>query len=307
MVDVLIATYNGERFLAEQIESILKQTWQDFRILIHDDGSTDKTVEIIDEFVSRYPDKMIRMKDTVKCGSAVKNFMHLSQYSEADYIMYCDQDDYWLPNKIELTLAKMQELETKAGKDIPILVFSTYALADENLKLLSYKEKNMQIASCHLELSRLVVQNYVTGCLMMVNKRLLTLAGEYHEGILMHDWWFALIASAMGEICHIKDVTMLYRQHTDNVVGAIDVKSFRYRWARVKDKNTKNMKFLYKAQMQLFLNRFQEYLNEDTVKVIDNFLAIYEEKSKLKRVYKLLKGNYTKSDFVRVVGQLWYV
>ena len=100
---------------------------------------------------------------------------------------------------------------------------------------------------------------------------------------------------------------MLYRQHTDNVVGAIDVKSFRYRWARVKDKNTKNMKFLYKAQMQLFLNRFQEYLNEDTVKVIDNFLAIYEERSKLKRVYKLLKGNYTKSDFVRVVGQLWYV
>lgn len=307
MVEVLMATYNGAKYLQEQIESILAQTYKDFRIVIRDDGSTDDTILIIKKYVSKYPDKITFVEDNQKCGSSVSNFMQLTTYAKEDYVMYSDQDDYWLPNKIEVTLNKMLEAEEKYGRNIPILVFSTYKPVDVNLNDIIQDASKNQIAKHKTNLSNLLVQNYVTGCLMMINKSLYSIAGDFSKEILMHDWWFALIASAMGEVCYIPECTMLYRQHEGNVVGAVNVKSFKYRIHKIFDKNTKNMKFKYLKQAQLFLERYSCLMDKNNKEIIENFISIYKYDSKYKRMKALIKGRYLKGDLIRILGQLFYI
>ncbi|MBS5112853.1 MAG: glycosyltransferase [Coprobacillus cateniformis] len=110
MVDILLATYNGEKYIREQIDSILNQTYQDFRILIRDDGSKDETVSIIENYTKKYQGKIVLIQDNIECGSSVSNFMELSKHATADYIMYCDQDDYWFTNKIDSSLNAIRKL-----------------------------------------------------------------------------------------------------------------------------------------------------------------------------------------------------
>lgn len=307
MVDILLATYNGEKYLAEQIDSVLDQTYQDFRILIRDDNSNDRTVEIIKDYQKKYPDKILFITDDMKCGNSVSNFMQLTEYACSEYAMYCDQDDFWFPDKIKTTLEIMQNAERKKGKDNPFLVFADYKIVDSSLNEAAHRVSNSQIASCSLKFSRLLVQNYVTGCLMMVNKALYSILGEYHNDILMHDWWAALIASAMGDILYIPETVMLYRQHINNAVGAVNIKSINYRLHKLFDRNTRNAKYLCEKQAELFLSRYAERLDANILETLHNFLAISGQPSKLKRIDMLKKGDFLKSDRIRRLGQFWYI
>ncbi|MBS5112852.1 MAG: hypothetical protein KHZ15_09260 [Coprobacillus cateniformis] len=175
----------------------------------------------------------------------------------------------------------------------------------ENLKEIKNIDKSNQIYKSNTNLSNLIVQNCVTGCLTIVNKRLNDMMGNYDKTILMHDWWAALIASSMGKIVNISDVVMYYRQHGNNVVGSVDVKSFKYRIDKLFDKNTKKAKFLYRDQMILFLNRYEKSLGDNYL-VVKRFIDLFN-KNKIYRMYILLKFNYLKSDIVRVIGQLLYI
>ena len=307
MIEILMATYNGEKFLREQLDSLLEQTYRDFKILIRDDGSTDGTRDILSEYTICYPEKIKIIHDENKGGGAAKNFFHLINYATADYVMFCDQDDFWLPNKIEVTYKSMIALEKKHGKEKPALVFSSYIPVDTNLRKINLKEKNSQIGKYKLDFNHLLVQNYVTGCLMMCNRALYSKCGKFDDRILMHDWWLALLASSTGKIQHINDEVMLYRQHDNNQVGAVNVKSFNYRINKLLDKNTRNMQYLYLNQARLFYNRYNKILNNKERLQLYNFISIYQHSSKLTRMFCLIKGRYLKSDFVRIIGQLWYV
>lgn len=307
MIDILLATYNGEKYIYEQLESIMSQTFQDFRIVIRDDGSTDLTVSILEEYASKFPQKIQIVKDNIKCGSAVSNFFELTKYATAEYVMYADQDDVWLPNKIEITLNKMHNLEEKYGNDKPILVFSSYKVVGSELEDIKFNESKGQIASYNLELNRLLVQNYVTGCLIMANRSLYTNMGQYDKRILMHDWWLALYASANGIISHIEEITMLYRQHGNNCAGAVEVTSMKYRISKMLDSNSKNMKYQYKKQAECFLERYGYKINSSQKKVLDDFIKMYNARSKIKRIRALIKGKYFKSDWARIMGQIWYI
>lgn len=307
MIEILLATYNGEKYLRQQFNSLLKQTYQDFRILVRDDGSTDNTIAIIEEYAKRYPEKIIFIQDNKKGGSAAKNFFHLISYASADYVMFCDQDDYWLPDKVEITYKNMLNLEKKNKKFTPTLVFASYKVVDSDLKPIDIKEKNNQIAKYKLDFSHLIVQNYVTGCLIMANKALYTKCGIFDDRILMHDWWLALLASSCGIIYHIPDIVMLYRQHGNNEVGAVNVKSFRYRINKFMDKKTSKMQYLYLDQAKLFLKRYKKVMPISNYNELKRFISIYRCSSKLKRMNKLIKGGYLKSDIIRIIGQLWYV
>lgn len=307
MVDILLASYNGERYIKEQIESILAQDYQNFQLFIRDDGSTDGTLEIIKEYTSKYPDKIRLIEDDVRCGSAVKNFMQLTKYATADYVMYSDQDDYWFPNKISVSLKRIQMIENKIGKDKPVLVFAEYKAVDQELKEIPNSIEGSQIEKKNLQLNQLLVQNCVNGCLMMVNKALYSISGEYDRGILMHDWWMALIAATMGKISHINETVMFYRQHGDNAVGNVNVKRWDYRIKKFLDKDTKNAKYEYWRQADLFWNRYKNIMPQESKQTVYDFLMIHKEKLKVKRIQKLIKGGYLKSDFVRVVGQIWYI
>ena len=110
MISILLSTYNGEKYLSEQLDSILQQSYQNFIIYIRDDGSNDNTLNIIMYYVHNFPSKIKLVDDKVKHRGAKLSFIWLMSHIESDYYMFCDQDDVWLPNKIELSIDKLSKL-----------------------------------------------------------------------------------------------------------------------------------------------------------------------------------------------------
>ena len=227
MVQILLASYNGEKYIREQLDSLLGQNYPDIQILVRDDSSTDRTPEILEEYQEANPGRITLIRDALPGGSAAANFFALLSHASADYIMFCDQDDVWFPQKVGRTLEVMRNEEKTSRPKEPILVFSEYVVADAELRPMNIRENQLQIAKFYVTLPRLLVQNYVTGCTCMLNREAYSHLGTAEPGIPMHDWWAALYASAFGHIVHLPEKLMLYRQHGDNQVAAKNVKSFR--------------------------------------------------------------------------------
>lgn len=306
MVEILLATYNGEKYLRKQLDSLLDQTYKDIRIIIRDDNSKDNTVTIVKEYIKKYPEKIFLVSDDIKCGGAAKNFFQLLKYATEDYVMFCDQDDYWKPNKVEITLNAMQKSEKKYGKCIPIIVYTNYQVVDGELEPLEIDYRKLAVYRDDFTFRKLLVQSYVTGCLMMLNKEVYSNVGIYDEDIPMHDWWCALYAGCFGKIVHVPETTMQYRQHGDNVVGAVDVTSFAYTWKRLFKTDTKSTVESYYKQADVFRRRFMPCMEGmENKEILENFLDIPNH-CKLVRMYKLVKGRYFKSDWKRILGQLFF-
>lgn len=221
MIDILLATYNGEKYLSEQIESIFDQTFVDWKLLIHDDGSKDNTVSIIKAYQEKYPEKIIFLDDKMQTGGAKNNFSYLLEYSNAEYIMFCDQDDVWFRDKIESTYTAMKREECKRP-DIPLLVHTDLEIVDKQLKCLHKSFLNYigLDPSLGMKINYLLCQNCVTGCTVLINKKLKEICGKIPKDALMHDWWLALVASCFGNIIFVNKQTLAYRQHEFNTLGA---------------------------------------------------------------------------------------
>jgi len=220
-VEILLATYNGDRFLREQIDSILMQDYADIRILARDDGSTDRTLEILSEYVARFPDRFRLLPSMPPTGGAKNNFLRLMEASTADRICFCDQDDVWSPDKVSRTKQEMDILASRWGIDVPLLVFTDLRVVDENLNILHgslWAKMNID-PGCMANFARLLVQSVVTGCTAMINRRLLELSLRMPEQASMHDRWIGLLVSGMGKYSFVKTPTVLYRQHGRNVIG----------------------------------------------------------------------------------------
>lgn len=225
-VAVLLATYNGEAFVREQIESIRAQTWRDWSLLIRDDGSSDGTQGVLAAMAAQ--DDRIRLlpKTSADQGRGViGNFSRLMQVAAADdvaYAMFADQDDVWLPNKIELLMDEMRRAESEVGADTPLLVHSDLEVVDDRLERLSPSFLRFQGIRHENDapLRVLLPQNFVTGCATLFNRALLDLALPVPSDVVMHDWWLALLAAAAGEIRFVGVPTVRYRQHGNNQVGA---------------------------------------------------------------------------------------
>jgi glycosyltransferase involved in cell wall biosynthesis len=221
-ISIIIATYNGGRYLAEQIKSIVEQSYKDWHLLIRDDGSSDNTLSVINEYTRQYPDKIKLLTDNDGNIGASQNFLRLLSYADTEYVMFCDQDDKWLPDKIKITLDKIKVTEEKHGISNPLLIHTDLKVADENLNVISdsfwkYQQLNPEKGKT---LNRLLMQNVITGCTVMINRALREKIKSFPQQTLMYDWWIALVASAFGNIDYISQATMLYRQHRENIVGA---------------------------------------------------------------------------------------
>lgn len=223
MIDILLATFNGEKHLSSQIDSILSQTYCNWRLLIHDDGSNDKTLDIIDEYVKEYSEKIFLLDDGIIGLGARNNFSHLLSNTNAKYIMFCDQDDIWLPNKIEQTLKSMNAVERKNKGNLAIGIFTDQKIVGANLKTIAtsawaYQGNGPKVINDIMYLS---LRNYITGCTLMINSQAKELSTPIHSDAIMHDWWIGLCILKNGGILHaINTPTILYRQHEDNEVGA---------------------------------------------------------------------------------------
>ncbi len=194
-VNILLSTYNGEQYLKEQVKSIQDQTYQDWQLLIRDDGSTDGTVEIIQELVAQ--DERIRFinQGAIENLGVIKSFHALLKYEEADFYCFSDQDDVWLPEKIALQVAEA----TKHPQEEPLLVYTDLKVVDENLNVQHESMIRTQSDHANTELIQELTENTVTGGVAMINHALAELwTGQEKHALLMHDWYLALLAAAFG-------------------------------------------------------------------------------------------------------------
>lgn len=227
-----MATYNGERFLEEQLSSLLNQTYHNWVCYIHDDGSTDNTLIIIKKYTDAYPKKFIKLNYD-KTGGARNNFLSLLKYvnnnisDDFQYCMFSDQDDVWKNNKIEITLDCLK----RTDDNIPIAVFTDLLVVDQKLNIIADSFMKYSKHDPHKTKMRdIFVANPAPGCTMMLNKKLCSMAAQYvdPENIEMHDWWCMAIAAVFGKVAYLSESTIYYRQHGDNTLGAINRHSIKY-------------------------------------------------------------------------------
>lgn len=230
-IEVLMAVYNGSAYIREQIDSILNQTYENWHLTISDDGSTDGTDLIADEYAAKYPEQITRVYSGVRFGNARDHFMWLSENCTSRYMLYSDQDDVFNPEKMSRLMDAMQNAERQWGRDLPILVFSDQTVVDEKLNVIEPSLMRCQKqAFDSFDYHALLIQNVVTGGAMMVNRPLCSLAVQCRsrERIIMHDWWMAATAARFGKVIYLDEPLSLYRQHGGNSVGAKRVGSAGY-------------------------------------------------------------------------------
>ncbi len=314
LIGILMATYNGEKFIKEQINSILNQIYKNWELIIHDDGSTDSTVDIVKEYAKKHPDRIIFIDDGIKCGGAKENFAHLMQIAKDnfnfDYIMFSDQDDVWLPNKIEITLNKMLNVEHEVGKDKPILIHTDLKVVDEHLNVIAKSFwKYQKINPQHNTFNRLLVQNIVAGCTTMVNRTALELALPIPHEAIMHDYWLALVTSAFGQITFLESPTLLYRIHSTNDYGVTNY-DLKYIITNIKDlflykKRARYFRFIKQQVLQActFFKRYNGLLSDEHINILKDFCNIMN-KNWFKRRIIIFKNRLFRSGCLKTLGLL---
>lgn len=301
-VTILLAVYNGEKYLDEQIKSLLNQTVNDIKVIIRDDGSTDNSARIIESYCKLYPDKVFCISGEAT-GSAKKNFAKLLECTDDDYIMFCDQDDIWLPSKIELTLEAMKKAEGDQVQ-IPVLVHTDLQVVDSNLNVISnsffkYQQRKPQ----NITLAQLLVENCVTGCTVMINRALKNRCAEIPDECLMHDWWLALVATLFGKVVCIEQPTIMYRQHNDNQVGANTAYGLGYLGRKLY--NIKKVRKIYNdtyAQAQALIERYDDELGDQQLNLLKTYCGM-QYVSKCKKIKTINKYGFKKATRLRVIGQ----
>jgi glycosyltransferase involved in cell wall biosynthesis len=229
-VEILLATYNGERYLNELLDSLVGQTYQNWELSISDDNSTDRTMEILQTFRSKYPEKVRSLSGGPGKG-ACANFLKLMEFSSCEIIAFCDQDDVWRSDKLEKMLNKYADVASKECHAGPIIVYSDALVVDEKLEIISESllELNRASQPDRESFSRLQYSNCLTGCCLIANRFAVINALEaekrlrlnYGYNIVMHDHWIGLVtANDLGLIAFVDEPLISYRQHAGNVIGA---------------------------------------------------------------------------------------
>lgn len=226
MIAILLSTYNGGDFLKEQIDSFLIQTIVDWQLYIRDDGSRDNTIDILKDYTEKYPNKIHFIND-VQCNLGAGNsFMYLLDVVDADYYMFSDQDDVWMPDKIERTFTKLLELERKYGNDKGIGVFTDLTVVDSNLNILIpslWKADDRHPEYVYDFYKQWTNRHASYGCTQMFNKAAKKIVLPYRQfrGVQgAHDNWIEYILIRNGIYDFLDSPTIYYRQHGNNVVGA---------------------------------------------------------------------------------------
>jgi glycosyltransferase involved in cell wall biosynthesis len=205
-IDILMATYNGERFLREQLDSILGQTC---------------TLSTLEEACRQDPNRIRLVHDSLGRLGAPGNFARLLDLSDAPYIMFSDQDDVWLPDKVRASLAAIRVAE-QAFPNLPLLVHTDLVLVDSQLRRLAdsfWTVRKVRLYNTDIRTS-VLHDNVVTGCTVMMNRRAKEIASPFPERVRMHDWWVAANVAEKGRVIPLPVPTVLYRQHETNSLGA---------------------------------------------------------------------------------------
>lgn len=303
-VNILMATYNGEKFLAQQIESIQKQTFKEWNLLIRDDGSSDKTCDIIRNFTAK--DSRIRFINENEHHNlgVIKSFFTLVNYEVADFYFFSDQDDVWLPEKLSVSL----EAAKHKASDVPLLVYTDLKVVNQELNILQDSMIRAQSHHANTTLLPELTENTVTGGTMMINH---ALAEKWFtpNDILMHDWFLALLAASLGEIIYLDLPTQLYRQHDNNVLGARTMdKRFKLLREGPKSIFTRYWKLIHDSQKQasLIVDKYGDIMTANDLELIKCFIKI-DKQPFMTRLRWLWKYGYSKNQFKHQVVFKWLI
>lgn len=303
-VNILMATYNGEKFLAQQIESIQKQTFKEWNLLIRDDGSSDKTCDIIRNFTAK--DSRIRFINENEHHNlgVIKSFFTLVNYEVADFYFFSDQDDVWLPEKLSVSL----EAAKHKASDVPLLVYTDLKVVNQELNILQDSMIRAQSHHANTTLLPELTENTVTGGTMMINH---ALAEKWFtpNDILMHDWFLALLAASLGEIIYLDLPTQLYRQHDNNVLGARTMdKRFKILREGPKSIFTRYWKLIHDSQKQasLIVDKYGDIMTVTDLELSKCFIKI-DKQPFMTRLRWLWKYGYSKNQFKHQVVFKWLI
>lgn len=308
-VSIIMAAYNGERYIDEQIESIVNSDYERIRLYVYDDLSKDSTAEHVREWENRYPDKVKLIVNEENYGPTVNFLNGLKRtVSEEDtpYYMFSDQDDVWFPEKISVMIKRIKKLEDRYGKECPVMVFSDAMVADEDLCITDISfHKSQKINVRKRNLASVLIENKCSGCMMMFNRALAGKINKIPECARYHDWWITLIATVFGYTSYIDDTTIIYRQHDSNVVGSVDfVKDCACKF--ISPKRQKMSLDACMEQAAEFLEIYFDELESEEAEIIAAFATLRDKDCITKRK-DILKYRFFKSSLIKDIGVMFNV
>lgn len=281
-IDILLATYNGSEYLAAQLRSLQNQTLTDWTLLVHDDGSTDDTIDIVERFAST--DKRIRLVDDgMKFHNCALNFMHLLTVSDAPFCIFCDQDDIWLENKLQV----MHDAIAAKDNRKPQAVYSNSYV---------YNPISNDISGtaslCHpTTLKDVLFMNAgIQGCALMFNAKLRNICCTVPPVVAMHDHVLTMGAAAFGELSYIDMRLMLYRRHPETVTGDT-AKNKTQRIGKFFDPHKTVVDAKHYNAIRSFADTYSNYITASDKALLADFFS-FEKQSRLRRIVHVFAKGY---------------
>ena len=277
-IQVLISTYNGEKYLKELMDSVLNQDIKQLRLIIRDDGSNDNTLKILSRYSSKKHIKIFSEKNI----GIIQSFFKLLKLScpNSDYFAFCDQDDIWMRDKLSRAINKLNEF----SEEIPLMYCSRVILVNDKLDIIKYsKIPRRQPSFCNA-----LVENIATGCTIVINNsaRKLILK-QIPSSVLFPDWWMYLVVSAFGKVIYDVEPRILYRQHCSNTFGVET--NFIRKWnGRIKRFIKRGKKLSISQQVNEFQKIYGMILPEDKEKILNKF--INSQKTLISRIFYAFTG-----------------
>lgn len=266
MVDILMATYNGEAFVEEQVRSIMSQSYTDWRLLVHDDGSVDATMAIIRSLAAE-DNRIVLIEDDVAHLGVARNFIHLVGCSTAPFVMFCDQDDIWLSDKVETMVRLMEQCEQSQ----PQVVYSNAYLWNAQRGIIS--DKNTLTYPSTLR-QALFLNTGIQGASALFNARMRELLCQPLAHYAMHDHVLLLLGITQGEVHYIHQSLMYYRQHTNNVTGNAPGSIWKKILLMWQNRSVPLVSQTHLQGVEAFYAYFKQHLTADDQQIIEAFLAM---------------------------------
>ena len=305
---VLLTAYNGSIHLPVLLESLAAQTDRDFTVLMQDDGSTDETPSLLSA-IAKQDSRFVFGNEQGKHLGAAGNFLSLLRQSDADYVLLCDQDDFWESDKIAVLKQAILDLEEQFGSETPLLVHSDCSLVNETGAPIGdsfFRHQGWDPAA--VTLPQLLVQNNVTGCTLIMNAvlRKLVAAHAVAKDLFMHDWFIALTAASFGRIAFVNRPLTRYRQHGDNTIGAsTQPLLIRGLNALRKRQDAKRRILLTYTHTAVFRKLYGDDLPAAARKTVDDYLAT-RHMHKIPRVLAVRRMGCVMQSPVTRLGQLLF-
>ena len=259
-VAVLLSTYNGEKYVGAQIHSILTQSYKNIVLVVRDDGSSDKTVKIVKEYMENYSN--IKLVEGKNLGF-IKSFFELLKLEQADYYAFADQDDVWLPDKIALAVESLNKLDDSK----PNMAFSNSDYYDVDMKLIKEGEKGKTFSFTN-SLYECVTQ----GMTMVINQKTKDTILDYMpERVFFHDWWVYMICSGMGNVAYDDVTTVKYRRDGKNATAEGESFIKLLIW-RIKNLFGKDGLLDIRIQQSEYKKLFYDKLSDENKAILDRFV-----------------------------------